>query len=91
MPLLPEFAAVPELKALAERAEHLASLLDAPLSAATDVPKPEHPRPQCHRPTWLNLNGTWEFEIDAGDTGRERGLLDRPLEGSILVPFAPES
>lgn len=91
MPLLPEFAAVPELKALAERAERLANLLDAPLSAATDVPKPEHPRPQCHRPTWLNLNGTWEFEIDAGDTGRERGLLDRPLEGSILVPFAPES
>ena len=91
MPLVPEFAAVPELKDLAEKAEHLAGLLDAPLSAATDVPKPEHPRPQCHRATWLNLNGQWEFEIDAGDSGRERRLLERPLEGSILVPFAPES
>lgn len=91
MQFVPEFAAWPELKALAEQANTLANFLDAPLSAAANVPKPEHPRPQCHRPTWLNLNGTWEFEIDAGDTGRERGLITRPLNDSILVPFAPES
>src|ERR1700754_1639816 len=55
------------------------------------VPRPEHPRPTCVRPTWLNLNGRWEFEIDQGDSGLERGLLHRPLDGGITVPFAPES
>ena len=55
------------------------------------VPRPEHPRPTCVRPDWLNLNGQWEFEIDQGDSGLERGLRDRPLAGEITVPFAPES
>ncbi|MFF1829982.1 glycoside hydrolase family 2 protein [Paenarthrobacter sp. NPDC058040] len=55
------------------------------------IPKPEHPRPQLVRDTWLNLNGTWSFEIDAGDSGLERGLLTREPAGEILVPFAPES
>jgi beta-galactosidase/beta-glucuronidase len=61
------------------------------------MPRPEYPRPQFVRlnpagePDWLCLNGEWEFEIDAGDTGRERGLTDRPLSGRILVPFCPES
>ncbi len=43
------------------------------------------------RDRWLNLNGDWEFEIDQADSGRERGLLGRPLAGRIRVPFAPES
>jgi beta-galactosidase/beta-glucuronidase len=55
------------------------------------VPRPEHPRPTCVRANWLNLNGRWEFEIDQGDSGLERGLRDRPLTGEITVPFAPES
>ena len=55
------------------------------------VPRPEHPRPQMVRPTWLNLNGVWDFEIDRGDSGLERGLLTRDLRGHITVPFAPES
>jgi beta-galactosidase/beta-glucuronidase len=55
------------------------------------IPRPEHPRPQCLRPDWLNLNGRWEFEIDQGDSGLERGLLHRPLTDRITVPFAPES
>lgn len=55
------------------------------------IPRPEHPRPQMVRYTWLNLNGQWDFEVDHGDSGLERGLLDRPLTGSIVVPFAPES
>ncbi|MGG7509965.1 glycoside hydrolase family 2 protein [Plantibacter sp. YIM 135249] len=54
-------------------------------------PRPEYPRPQLVRESWINLNGTWEFEIDAGDSGLERGLLDRPLTDRIIVPFAPES
>ena len=85
-PALPE-----ELSALFARADELAAQLDAPLSAATEVPRPEHPRPQLQRPAWLNLNGTWQFEIDRSDTGRERGLLDRALDDEITVPFAPET
>ena len=67
-------------------------LLDPP-SAPTgaDVPRPEYPRPQVVRDRWLNLNGTWQFEIDPGDSGLERGLRESPLTGSITVPFAPES
>ncbi len=55
------------------------------------VPRPEHPRPQFVRETWCTLNGTWQFERDPGDSGLERGLVDRELGDQILVPFAPES
>ena len=55
------------------------------------IPRPEYPRPQFVRTDWLCLNGEWEFEIDQGDSGLERGLLGRPLAGSITVPFCPES
>jgi len=55
------------------------------------VPRPEYPRPSMVRADWLNLNGTWEFEVDSGDSGLERGVRERPLTGSITVPFAPES
>ena len=57
-----------------------------------DIPRPEYPRPQLVRENWLNLNGTWQFEIDHGRSGRERGLPEAGnLSGSILVPFCPES
>ena len=55
------------------------------------IPRPEYPRPQFVRKDWLCLNGSWQFEIDQGDSGLERGLLDRPLTGQITVPFCPES
>ena len=55
------------------------------------IPRPEYPRPQFVRKDWLCLNGEWEFEIDQGDSGLERGLLGRPLAGQITVPFCPES
>ncbi len=55
------------------------------------IPRPEYPRPQFVRPDWLNLNGEWEFEIDQADSGFERGLVERPLQTKITVPFCPES
>jgi beta-galactosidase/beta-glucuronidase len=55
------------------------------------IPRPEYPRPQFFRSEWLNLNGDWQFEIDYGDSGLERGLCDRSLASHILVPFCPES
>lgn len=61
------------------------------LHANMKIPRPEYPRPQMVRPLWMNLNGDWEFEFDPGDSGYERGLVDRPLASHILVPFVPES
>ncbi len=55
-------------------------------------PRPEYPRPQFVRRDWLCLNGSWEFEIDAGDSGFERNLHQKPaLAGRITVPFCPEA
>lgn len=52
----------------------------------------EHPRPDFERSHWLNLNGEWEFEVDAGGSGEARGLISRKrLGNTILVPFCPES
>ncbi|MBQ7248190.1 MAG: beta-galactosidase [Lachnospiraceae bacterium] len=53
----------------------------------------EHPKPQFRRETWMNLNGTWEFEIDNSRSGLARGLNreDAALSESIEVPFCPES
>ena len=55
--------------------------------------RPEHPKPQFQRDTWLNLNGSWGFEIDNARSGKARGLhcADTCLAGSIQVPFCPES
>lgn len=55
------------------------------------IPRPEYPRPQFRRSGWQCLNGQWEFEIDAGDSGLERGMLGRNLKDRITVPFCPES
>lgn len=55
------------------------------------TPRPEYPRPQFARADWLCLNGEWQFEIDSGDSGLERGLTGRDLNGTITVPFCPES
>lgn len=55
------------------------------------LPRPEYPRPQFVRPDWLCLNGTWQFEVDAGDSGIHRGLRDHALSGQITVPFCPEA
>ena len=52
----------------------------------------EYPRPQFERKQWLNLNGIWQFEIDNGASGRQRGLVEKEkLDGEINVPFCPES
>ena len=53
----------------------------------------EHPKPQFRRESWLNLNGEWQFEIDHGQSGRDRKLYEDniPLSGKINVPFCPQS
>ena len=57
------------------------------------IPRPEHPKPQFERKNWINLNGTWDFEIDNSRSGHPRGLhkAEARLSGKITVPFCPES
>ena len=45
------------------------------------------------REHWINLNGTWSFEKDPGNSGEERGVYDpsRELNGKINVPFCLQS
>lgn len=52
----------------------------------------EYPRPQFVRDDWKNLNGKWEFEIDHGNSGKDRKLYEASsLADQINVPFCPES
>ncbi|MCQ2397105.1 MAG: beta-galactosidase [Lentisphaeria bacterium] len=55
------------------------------------IPRSEYPRPSFVKENWLNLNGLWEFELDQGDSGIYRGLLEKEYSSRILVPFCPES
>ncbi|MBT4797496.1 MAG: hypothetical protein HON81_04185, partial [Verrucomicrobia bacterium] len=56
------------------------------------IPRPEHPSPQLERSTWLNLNGTWSYEFDFGNSGDNRELFNsKGFSGEITVPFCPES
>lgn len=67
-----------------------ALLCFAPVRA--EIPRAEHPRPDFQRDAWLNLNGEWQFEIDAKADGEARGLMTgHDLSSKITVPFCPES
>jgi beta-galactosidase/beta-glucuronidase len=64
----------------------------ASVTAAADVPRPEHPRPDAMRDNWMSLNGQWQFEIDRKGDGETRGLTSgKELATKIIVPFCPES
>ena len=64
-----------------------------PISIWSSVlPRQEYPRPQFERSSWINLNGKWDFEIDAANVGIEKGYCSATsFSGSIIVPFCPES
>lgn len=57
------------------------------------VPRPEYPRPQFFRSSWLNLNGSeWSYEFDFSQSGCARGLCaSKGFPRPINVPFCPES
>ena len=58
----------------------------------TMIPRCEHPRPDRRRSDWINLNGTWDFEMDNGLCGVFKRFYERDsLAGKITVPFSPES
>jgi hypothetical protein len=62
---------------------------------------PEYPRPQMVRSAWLNLNGLWDYALEAIPFEPLQGLTDKPSftkgnppdswDGQILVPFAIDS
>lgn len=61
-----------------------------------NIPRPEFPRPQLVRDTWMNLNGKWDFLFDFGNSGCARGLMNEDVFDcgdirEIMVPFCPES
>ncbi|MBN2313273.1 MAG: hypothetical protein JXM79_05045, partial [Sedimentisphaerales bacterium] len=60
---------------------------------AGEIPRPEHPKPQFQRDTWLNLNGEWNFAFDFDVVGVEKGWAKDPsgFDKKIIVPFCPES
>jgi len=56
------------------------------------ISRPEHPRPDRFRASWLNLNGVWEFAFDSEDKKITQGWDSwQKLDGKIVVPFCPES
>ena len=62
------------------------------LPCHADLPRPEHPRPDFQRESWLNLNGEWQFEVDAKAEGEQHGWSSgHDLAQRIVVPFCPES
>jgi len=64
------------------------------MSRVTDIPRPEHPRPQFIREDWINLNGQWTFTFDHGKSGMDLGrqlYQSKGFDETITVPFCPES
>ncbi len=58
----------------------------------SQIPRCEHPRPDRKRSDWINLNGIWDFEIDNAKVGIHKKYFERDsLDGTITVPFSPES
>ena len=71
-----------------------AAVLLSACALAAEIPLPEHPRPDWERAEWMNLNGTWQFEFDFGDSGKWKELWKDghgTFDKEILVPFVPES
>ena len=52
------------------------------------IPLAEHPRPDFERPTWKNLNGSWDFKFDYEDKGlKESWHKGTKFDKKIIVPF----
>jgi len=59
---------------------------------AQQIPRSEYPRPQFERTDWINLNGSWTYCFDFGNSGKNRGLeKSNGFDQKIIVPFCPES
>ena len=57
----------------------MVDLMSAAGESLAGTPWDVYPRPQMRRSSWMNLNGSWDFEVNYEP------------QGKILVPFCPES
>jgi len=54
--------------------------------------RPEHPNPAKKHSSFINLNGTWEFEFDNTLVGISKKYYEKAhLSGKIEVPFVPKA
>ena len=60
------------------------------LSSYSEIPLPEHPRPDYWRIHWQNLNGAWNFQFDEQNQGESEKWFETKNQFSdkILVPFS---
>ena len=67
----------------------------APWDGSFDTPvaRPEHPRPDLWRDTFINLNTTWQFAFDPDDEGLQQAWYERDdvWDREIQVPYAWEA
>ena len=55
----------------------------------SQIPLPEHPRPDFQREMWKNLNGQWDFKFDPNDIGEKEKWQEQRVkfDKKIIVPF----
>jgi beta-galactosidase/beta-glucuronidase len=56
----------------------------------SQIPLPEHPRPDFERSQWQSLNGSWAFEFDQNDEGLSQNwaATNKKFTKNITVPFS---
>lgn len=70
----------------------LVALMNVWNASSENIPRPEYPRPQFERSEWINLNGTWTYEFDFGNSGKDKNLQKtEKFANNIIVPFCPAS
>ena len=55
----------------------------------SQIPLPEHPRPDFQREMWENLNGQWDFKFDPNNIGEKEKWQEQKVkfDKKITVPF----
>jgi hypothetical protein len=61
-----------------------------PKLSFSDIPLPEHPRPDHWRSEWQNLNGEWNFQFDLENKGESEKWFEgtENFDRTITVPFS---
>ena len=56
----------------------------------SQIPLPEHPRPDFQRQMWENLNGQWDFKFDQNNIGEKENIfcIKIPISNAIDIRFS---
>ena len=49
------------------------------------IPKPEFPRPEKRRENWLNLNGSWDFQLFAKESEEQENYYTISAQGLLIT------